>query len=784
MARVRRIAFLVALVTLPGCHLPDLSRFWGEAPIAQGVVDLASKNSGPSCPSPILVVTAEGDAESERVLECWRRTARDVFSQVKGEHEGTLSAAEIRYLIDRRVLSFSGDVERDQRRTEAVLGLAGFRDSTLTEEGLSRWFGWVSEHRVQLRRSIALWRRTPEEAPRRFEDFHAAASLVASALRQSSFRFSPGQMARAWEGAVNPDDPDWRRALVPVARSMHEVAAALCPNLSDWDAAAIAGCLERSVEGLSAAPRYIEWVLNPIPASGPGSRFDDERADELECEIAEVSKRFEDWFSQPGLGTVSTLHWIDMMDALGATLPPDMADHLGWIEKLKGRSTSKEIHPSAIARFFGVAARAQVRIWRGLPVFQQALQEGRCTPAQRQGAITGWKDCAYSGTALPSAAPRGLQWALQIRNLHWGGEADPLTGRRFSQMAYFTELADEVLRAFDSDGDGIVQASSTEEQDEILDLVASVLQGMESWEQLVANLHAKWNGSRMKDSGPILPMTGMSLHGLSRLLAMSSDVLVVRDTPEERSRLQELFGLLWNVFPRSSLLMDSKALSSVFTLALSLGDFSESYLREFDRVIEFESEPDATGFSVGARANERSRHVTVDQLRDALPRILRRNFPRTAESCRRWGWEDSCEKAFLGVIPESAEHPGTIRVSDLDLVTILGGSIEGLFDSCDWNGNGELENGVLSGNDELDCAVTRAKDATLRLMDSRVLRREGFWSSTGLRLGLEATNALFVGRHFGKLSLIRGRPTLVPVWGIWRSASLGSIYSLLGHLAR
>jgi len=128
-----------------------------------------------------------------------------------------------------------------------------------------------------------------------------------------------------------------------------------------------------------------------------------------------------------------------------------------------------------------------------------------------------------------------------------------------------------------------------------------------------------------------------------------------------------------------------------------------------------------------------------------------------------------------------------VKLADLDLITLLGASLEGLFDSCDGDGNGRLEAGVLggllSGDDELDCAVTRAKDAAIRLMDSHVLRIEGFWQRTGTQLALQATNAIFVGRHFGKLSIIRGKPTLVPLWGMWRSASLGSMVSLLGRLA-
>jgi hypothetical protein len=775
-------ALLFAPVMLSGCRVPVLSAFWGEPPIAQGILDLAQQGSGPACESPLEILTAEDDSRSHRILRCWTKISEKIFEQVKGEHPGRITASEIRYLISRRVIAFSGIIEQDQRRTEAVLGLAGFEEATLAEEDLRRWFDWIAENRFQLRRSYALWRRSPEEAPRRFEDFHSLAMLVASALRQSSFHFSPTEMARAWEGAANPDDPDWRRALGPVSRTLFEVASTLCPNLSQWDADVIAGCLERSVNGLSAAPNYIEWVLNPIPATGEGSRFDAERAELLAAELEEVSERFQDWFTQPGLGTVSTRHWIEMMNALGATLPADIADRLGWIEKLKGRSTSKEIHPSAIARFFKVAGRAQVRIWRALPVYQRALQESRCRSVPGMAAPTSWRDCAYSGDPIPSAAHPGIRWALQIRNMRWGMEAAPLTGRRLSQMAYFAELAEEVLQAFDADHDGIIQASTLEREDEILDLVASVLQAMESWEQLIVNLENKWNGHRMLEAGPVLPMTGLSLHGLARLLAMSSDVLVVRDTPEERNALKEIFGILWNVFPRSSLFMDSKSLASVFVMALSLGDFSEAYAREFDAFQELlVSDPR------GGAAPVRARFVSVGQLRESLPQILGKHFPRMAASCHRWGWEQSCGKAFLKIIPQSEEHPGFVKLADLDLITILGASLEGLFDSCDVDGNGRLEAGVLggllSGDDELDCAVTRAKDATLRLMDSQVLRIEGFWQRTGTQLALQATNAIFVGRHFGKLSIIRGKPVLVPLWGMWRAASLGSMVSLLGNLA-
>lgn len=763
------LVLMVAAQGLGGCVLGDLARrYWGEAPVSQGVVDLASQASGPGCASPLEVLTASTDQKSLEVLECWEKTAREVFRAVRGEHEGRILASEIRYLISRRVISFTGDIERDQRRVEAVLGVAGFQDATLSAEGFQRWSGWVRTKRLQLRRSYALWVELPEVAPRRYEDFHALVHLGASALRQAGFRFSPEEMAHVWDGAVHPEDRDWRRALVPVARSLFEVASTLCPGLDAWDAAVMAGCLERATDGLAAAPRYVEWVLNPAPAANAADRFDSARAQVLEDELREAGRRFQDWFSQPGLGTIRTDHWVEMMNALGARLPDDILDRLGWIEKLKGRSTAGEIHPSAISRFFAVAGRAQVRIWRAIPVFQRLEREGRCGGAD-------WKNCAYTGTAQPSLAPEAIRWALQIRNLKWGREAVPLTGRRLSQMAYFAELADEVLRAFDSDGDGVVQASPIEEEDEILDLMASVLQGIESWQALVGNLEAKWKGDVLKGGAPVVPISGLSLHGLARLLAMSSDVLVVRDSPEERNRLEEIFGLLVNLFPRSALFLDSKSLAASFTLALSLGDFSEAYQQELESVEEL---------AVRLDPASRARFVHEDELRRALPSLLLRHFPRTAESCHRWGWQKSCERAFLQILPRSDDYPELIRVSDLDLLTIIATAVEGLVDSCDRDGDGELEGNLWSGSDELDCAVTRVKDGTLRLMESRVLKIERFWQRAGVEITLHAMNSLFVGRHFGKLSIVRGRPVVVPVWGIWRSGSVGSLYSLLGHLSR
>jgi hypothetical protein len=154
----------------------------------------------------------------------------------------------------------------------------------------------------------------------------------------------------------------------------------------------------------------------------------------------------------------------------------------------------------------------------------------------------------------------------------------------------------------------------------------------------------------------------------------------------------------------------------------------------------------------------------------------------------RWGWEESCDAAFMRVLPESfdpvdpEESVSFVQIRDLDLITLLGSGVEGLLDSCDRDGSGKLEGSLWSGHDELDCTVTRAKDGVTRLMESGILKMGDWGERNRTEILLQAANTLFLGRHFGKLALIKGHPVSMPFFGIWKPATLGSMLSLLGKL--
>jgi hypothetical protein len=766
------VALTLGLLALSGCRQWKFS--WGEAPVSPEIIDLAKKSASPACASPLLIFDSEDEKHSNSVLSCWEQTAQEVFAKVKGARNEELSRSEIHYLIRQGVISWGSDREENVRQVDGLLALGGFdRSGTDERAGISKarvqsWIDWVRVNRASLRKVRALWLPPPEvtarlrsEPRKRASDLSLLVQVAVSALRLAEFDLSPERMASVLGGTLVLQDPQWKKALAPVSRSLLELAGAFCPGLSQWRSLALADCFERGMRGLSRAPHYLEWVMNPV------ERFTRQDAETLEQEIRVLSQGFQEWFQQPGLQGIGTRHWIEMMNALGAKLPPDFESQLGWIEKLGGKSTRERVDPSAISRFFAVSARAQIKVWRGMPEFFEFMNQGRCPLGSR------WTNCVAPRWEYPAQDPESLRWALRLKSLRWGGEAVPFSGRRFTELAYFSELASEVFRAFDEDQDGWIAASLSEESNEVLSLLASALQAIEVWDRLVTNFQRKIRGEALSLEGESrFAISGLGLKGLSRLLAMGGELWVLRDTPEERNAIEEVLGSLWNFFPRSSVLLDQKALSAVFYMAFTLSDHTEAYLADLS----------SAGLAELAIDAPRPGVISRSLLQKRLPELLKTHFPRTFESCQSWGWAKSCEPALMKVLPELAEAPGWMNSGDLDLLTLIAASMEGLLDYCDRDADGKLEGIFLGGADELDCAVTHAKDAVVRLMESRIIGGESFWSRAGLELGLTTMNSIFLTRHFGKVSLIRGTPTLVPVWGIWRSANLGSMYSLLSNL--
>jgi hypothetical protein len=175
--------------------------------------------------------------------------------------------------------------------------------------------------------------------------------------------------------------------------------------------------------------------------------------------------------------------------------------------------------------------------------------------------------------------------------------------------------------------------------------------------------------------------------------------------------------------------------------------------------------------------------IKAAQAIQALPRALEQAFPRTYNQCKAFDHARSCDRLFRLMIKPDAN--GQISVMELDTVALLATSAEGMFQSCDKNGDGKLSWDVLDGEDELDCGFSLLRDIALRLVDSGLIQ-----SSEENRRRIESTlntmNSFFLAKTAAKIAMVkgdaRGGGLNLPVFWLHNHATIGSLFSLISEI--
>jgi hypothetical protein len=223
------------------------------------------------------------------------------------------------------------------------------------------------------------------------------------------------------------------------------------------------------------------------------------------------------------------------------------------------------------------------------------------------------------------------------------------------------------------------------------------------------------------------------------------------------------------------LFVDRPAITAMLTTLTSLPHYRETALKEF-----------LGGDDAAKAAMNDNKPFSREVFRSHIGDMLRRNFPRTYESCMRFGFDISCEIAFDEVMTSPDPERNLITPSDIDLVTLMAIGMEGVFDSCGKNKDGKLSASIFDGKDDLDCGFTRMKDVAIHLLDSHIVQIAPGTQKLAESM-LEMINAVFVTRTVGKVALVRGTKggalfNLPLFWAFGKTATIGSSYALLSDV--
>lgn len=817
-----RSAIPAVIILAQACALGCSPKsWWGERPRQKDSIK-APSSSGTAC-LPIRLILRGTEEESKTAFECVAKKAGEIWGQIEGSEPNSLNDEEIATLIRRRVIEVEGDPEAAVTRATTAKNLLGFK-GRITKAQVDEWIEWARNNRAVARDLYRRYSRVshsgafdrPSTTERfTYTDFRAGASILASALQKLNLRMDSEQFAHAVVTVLDIDDRDIRQAATPAAEAAINALNLLCPTFTEkdvWNSKSISSCLTLATEHFRAGAAWFEFLVNPINDLSLGQTV------AIQQSMTALSGQVRSWFSQPTLSPIYTARWMELARRLGARPPENMIESLAIVRNFGGESSKDAIHPEAVPYLYNIASEAQYLILKGMPYYLQALREGNCVnPKARYWTQCVLKDYSRFETPRESFA---LNLALMVKNLKHGVTSSPLDGRRFSRIMIMHAIAARIVDVFDplddpekkGQRDHFISMSIDNENDPTAQVITGGITAADTLGRVIENVRRKLNHIPLPADNA-LDISRYDIKGLARLVAMTNEILV-RRPPETRNIIEGLLANLTNLNPESKkLFLDQLSVTAILSMLTSLKDYRQSYLALDD--IDAPSEGDdasgdekASAMVPTARDFRRTmtltghrrmnRHkveifedtnakeflVNRESFLQRLPEILQSEFPRTAAACLKYGFAQSCGVTFDEMLP-AADNGPYIHAADLDLMTIIAVSMEGVIDSCDNDGDSRLTMGFLDGNDELDCGFARTKDVIQRLLESNIVKiaPEDAAKANGL---LNVLNSFFLTRIPAKVAMARGTTESLLlntlIFPVHNRAHLGTMYGLIADI--
>lgn len=763
------LALLISLGAT-GCSL----KHWlgGDPPPAKIVSkEDAASQTGPSADCDSWTKIYEGsEEESASTFECWAAKEPDVWKKVHGEHPGELTEREMSLLIRDGIVSLDATAEGREmwiRRFIAIKNLLGF-GTTVTRVRVDRWISWLRAHRADIRRTYAhgtpFWNTTSLQ----YSDLQTAATTAASFLRELEWNKSSTEIAPLIQDVFAITDKQTLGEVEPGIRVVRNLLGFICPLQSAADRMVpneIASCFEKAGEHFKPSSHWIEFMLNE-----KGS-VDQAQAAVVKQSIQTAATLVKDWFTQPGLKPIDTQLLYDWSKAMGAKPPENFIASLKMVKRLKTQSDEYHIYPSVMGQVFILIQDYENLVLEALPYFTNAYNHHDCKNPNAES----WKDCVLKDLSVREKSPT-IDMLLRVKNPRHGMDAVPVNGSVMNTVAFYNAAAGQMIQLFDDNADGVISVDIGPEGDELVNFITSSIETYQSVDHYLSNLGNRFKGrviDALSDQNNI-SISQWNVVEFAKLVSSANDVLVER-TEKQKDIFEEVFSHLSNNFPKSALFLDRPAITAVLTTITSLSDYREVALTEI-----------LGSDKLAKEAMNLNKPFSREIFRAHIGDMLKRNFPRTYESCNKFGFEISCLIAFDEVMPSPDDARKLVSPSDIDVVTLMAIGMEGVFDTCGLRKNGTLKSALMDGNDELDCGFNKMKEVAVRLMESGVVHVSPNTKSLA-ETALNTINSLFITRTIGKVALIRGSmsaPLLnMPFfWMFGDTATLGSSYALLSDI--
>lgn len=764
--RIRPYLLLFAFPPLfMGCSLGNP---WGGEPKSPPVIQ--AEVTGSPCPLWETLLTAR-EEDSLMNFQCWKNQIEKIWSEVEGKTPNALSEAEITTLIRKQIVKTPGDPEKSVQRVLRIKRLLGIRQD-LTRQEVEDWIHWLEKKRPLARELFQKFRQPHHTLT--FTEIEQSAELISASLRRINWVMNSNEFARSIITVFDIQDPDLLRAIEPGSEVVINALNMLCPTFytpETWQTQSIASCIDLMVAKFKVGAPWFEFLMNPT------DQISNKQIQEIDQSLNALSVEVQEWFQSPKLSPLYPTRWVELSRKIRANPPIDFLNSLRVIRRFKHRSNEEAIYPEELIRIFEIIRRAQKSIFEGLPLFLETIEKGQC---QNLGAKH-WTQCILSESETQGKLIPGIKTAWRIKNFHHGQSTTPLNGESFSRISFFYELAGQVIELFHNEcpprtlpwkecNPRFITTDVGDENDHLVQLITIGVNTAETIDRLITNIRRKFAHQPFEED-PSLIDRRWNIAGLARLIATTNDLLVKR-TKEEADLLSQWVSMI--ILPnKSSLSLDQLAITAIFETIDSLPKYRQTYLSLLDETQQKEK--------------TQKPQVNRSEIMKRLPTLLNFTFPRTLESCNAFGFQKSCKIVFEHVLSSAHQDQEWMDANDLDILTIMASSIEGLIDSCDQNQDSRLHWSLLSNQDELDCGYLRAQETLKRLMESQVVdMTEGDQEKSKILLWL--INSTPVTRTNGKIALSRGTSKYLMANLLWAPfyftpyATLGSTYGLIADL--
>lgn len=695
------------------------------------------------CPPAALILEGT-DAQSSATLECWKRKLDRAWMSAQTKTPGVMTLEEYRIAVRDGVIPFSGDLERHGKLMRGILRVLGL-GSQFTKRDTDRWFNWFRQHRSFAQRSYRALVIKDRELEMR--EILLTMRWTSSLVRELSFEWTSEELASVVIDFHEIKDPQLRVSLLPALRFGIHLLGTICPNISKpgiWNAKELGICFEQFPSQFDVGLPWFDFLLHPKRAA-------DVR--ELRSALSLLAGRMEAWFQQPGLRPFPTQYWFALSEALGAPVPPGMHVALRWIRRVgDGSSTEELVSPKIYPLLFKLVQDMQERLMPDLEQAIRAFERKKCLNPPHSPAQT-WRDCRIDSSKSTLLGRFKLPEMTDA--------VIPYDGDEAARIALHMTLGEFVVQNFDVDRDGAIRSDLRSKDDEVVQVMRFTGEFIHGMIQVITNVGRRLKGEPPLPPVPFTSVNGLGMEGLSKLAGMSGELLVVRSEEEHRT-LRALRKRQTNA--SSSVLLDRYGVSAAFLLVEHLPRYREHVLEMMG-------------------VEPKNVRVSAAQAIQTFPRSLREAFPRTYRQCDAFDYGRSCDRLFKLMIKPDAR--GEISVMELDIVALLATSAEGMFQSCDKNGDGKLSWDVLDGEDELDCGFSLLRDIALRLVDSGLIQGSED-NRRRIERTLDAMNSFFLAKTAAKIAMVkgdmRGGGLNLPVFWLHNHATIGSLFSLIAEI--